>query len=124
MNQKPTFTAGKNIAMKVPAHLYEQTIGFYRDVIGLEELTSHAPAKGFKFGANHLWIDSVATLSQAETWFEILTHDIEAASAQLAAAGVVRCDAIEPLAADFQAFWISSPASIIHLVCKDTETWS
>jgi hypothetical protein len=36
-------------------------------------------------------------------------------------AGVVRCDDIEPLPVGMQAFWITSPASIVHLVCKDSE---
>ena len=31
------FTAGNNIAMKVPYHQYEQTVHFYRDIIRLPE---------------------------------------------------------------------------------------
>jgi len=42
---------------------------------------------------------------------------------RLDAAGVVRCDEFEPLVQGFQAFWGSSPASIVHLVCKDAQTW-
>ena len=34
----------------------------------------------------------------------------------LIAAGVARCDAIEPLPQGFDGFWISSPAGIIHLI--------
>ena len=124
MNPKAGFAAGKNIAMKVPPHLYETTIQFYRDVLGLEPITEHAPSVGFKFGFNNLWIDRVVGLSQAETWLEVVTNDIAAASEQLKAAGIVRCDEIEPLPEGFQAFWISSPASIVHLVCKDTESWA
>ncbi|MEE4378488.1 MAG: hypothetical protein V2J55_13420, partial [Candidatus Competibacteraceae bacterium] len=78
---------------------------------------------GFQFGPNNLWIDRVPGLSQAETWLEVITNDIEAASEELKAAGVVRRDEIEPLPEGMQAFWISSPASIIHLVCKDSESW-
>lgn len=123
MSNKATFAAGRNIAMKVPPHLYEATIQFYRDVLGLKEITKHAPSVGFEFGTNNLWIDRVATVSQAELWLEVVTNDIEAASQHLAAAGVVRCDEIEPLGQGFQAFWVSSPASIVHLVCKDTQAW-
>ncbi|MEO4045851.1 hypothetical protein AAFN46_02015 [Pseudomonas sp. CAU 1711] len=124
MSAKPMFTAGRNIAMKVPPHLYEATIQFYRDVLGLKEITQHAPSVGFEFGSNNLWIDKVAGISQAETWLEVLTDDIEAAAEHLKAAGIVRRDEIEPLPQGFNAFWVSSPASIIHLICKDTESWA
>lgn len=110
--------------MKVPPHQYEATIQFYRDVLGLKEITKHAPSIGFEFGQNNLWIDSVSSISQAEIWLEVVTNDLEGASAQLEEAGVVRCDYIEPLPHGFQGFWVSSPASIIHLVCKDSESWS
>ena len=124
MNKKSEFTAGKNIAMKVPPHLYETTIQFYRDVLGLKEITQHAPSVGFEFGSNNLWIDRVAGISQAEIWLEVVTNDLDTASALLAEAGVVRCDDIEPLPEGFQGFWVSSPASIIHLVCKDDASWA
>ena len=121
MNPTAKFKAGRNIAMKVPSHLYDATIHFYRDVLGLNEFHEHAPSVVFEFGSNRLWIDNAAGLSQAETWLEVLTDDIDSASAYLQSAGVVRCDAIEPLPEGFQGFWISSPASIIHLVCKDAQ---
>ncbi|TKB24708.1 hypothetical protein FCL47_17925 [Desulfopila sp. IMCC35006] len=124
MTKQATFTAGRNIAMKVPPHVYEATVQFYRDVLSLKEITKHAPSVGFDFGSNNLWIDRVPGISHAEIWFEVVTNDIAAASEHLKAAGVVRCDEIEPLPQGFQAFWISSPASIIHLVCKDTESWA
>jgi catechol 2,3-dioxygenase-like lactoylglutathione lyase family enzyme len=123
MSTKVTFAAGRNIAMKVPPHLFEATVQFYRDVLGLKEITKHAPSVGFEFGANNLWLDRVPGISQAEIWLEVVTNDIAAASEQLNAAGVVRCDEIKPLPEGFQAFWVSSPASIIHLVCKDAESW-
>lgn len=124
MATKVKFVAGRNIAMKVPPHQYEATVSFYRDVLGLTEITTHAPSVGFAFGSSNLWIDRVPGMSQAETWLEVVTDDVVAASEHLKAAGVVRCDDIEPLPQDFQAFWVSSPSSIIHLVCKDTESWS
>lgn len=123
MTAKARYSAGRNIAMKVPPHQYEATVRFYRDVLGLKEITRHAPSVGFEFGSNNLWIDRVPGMSQAETWLEVLTDDIVAAGEELERAGIVRCDEIEPLGEGFQAFWISSPASIVHLVCKDTESW-
>ena len=120
MNTKVKFSAGRNIAMKLPPHVYEATIKFYREVLGLREITKHAPSVGFEFGASNLWLDRVPGISQAETWLEVVADDIAAASRHFEAAGVVRCDEIEPLPEGFQGFWISSPASIIHLVCKDS----
>lgn len=123
MSKKVKFAAGRNIAIKVPPHLYEATIQFYRDILGFKEITKHAPSVVFEFDSNQLWIDNVPGISQAETWLEVVTDDIAAASEHLSSAGVVRCDDIEPLPEGFQAFWILSPASIVHLVCKDDEAW-
>lgn len=124
MTKKAKFSAGRNIAMKVPPHQYEATVHFYRSVLGLKEITSHAPSIGFEFGSNNLWIDRVSGMSQAETWLEIVTDDISAAAEQLNITGVSRCDYIEPLPDGFQAFWISSPSSIVHLVCDENQSWS
>lgn len=116
------FAAGRNIALKVPPHQHEATVRFYRDVIGLEPLGEHDPATVFRFGSNRLWIDPVAGMSQAEIWLELTTDDPDAAAAHLAAAGVVRCDTIEPLPEGFGGFWISSPAAIVHLVSPVTSS--
>jgi catechol 2,3-dioxygenase-like lactoylglutathione lyase family enzyme len=119
MNPRVEFAGGRNIAMKVPPHLWAATVQFYRDVIGLKEV-EHAPTTPpsmvFEFGANHLWIDRVDGLSQAEIWLELSTPDVPAAASHLQAAGIVRRDEIEPLPDGFAGFWITSPASIIHLV--------
>ncbi|MEM0965194.1 MAG: hypothetical protein AAGJ81_03455 [Verrucomicrobiota bacterium] len=122
MKPKPTFKGGRNIAMKVPPHQYEETVRFYRDLLGLKQLKEHLPAVGFEFGRNHLWIDRVPGMSQAEMWLEIMTDDISASSEFFREENVTRCDEIEDLPDGFEAFWISSPASIIHLVCKEVES--
>lgn len=119
MATRASFSAGRNIAVKVPPHQFEATVRFYRDVLGFAQIAATAASVSFEFGSNRLWIDRVAGMSQAETWLELVTNDLAAAAAQLEAAGVVRCDDIEPLPGDLQAFWVSSPASIVHLVCKD-----
>lgn len=118
-----TFSGGRNIAIKVPPHAFEATVAFYRNALRLPEITAHAPEVGFEFGACQLWIDRVPGLSQAETWLEVVTDDIEGAANGLAAAGTVRCDEIEPLGENAKAFWILSPASIVHLVCPAERTW-
>jgi hypothetical protein len=123
MTTSATFAAGHNIAMKVPPHLYDATVNFYRNVVGLKPIETHPPAIGFEFGTNHLWIDRVPGLSQAEIWLELVTNDVSQAAQHLNRAGVVRCDEIEPLPDGLDAFWISSPASIVHLVCSDKESW-
>ena len=124
MTTQDRFSAGRNIAMKVPPHRYEATIRFYRDALGLKEIEAHAPAAGFELGSNNLWIDCVPGMSQAQLWLQIVIDDVSAAADALQLASVVRCDDIEPLPSGFQAFWISSPAAIVHLVCKDSESGS
>ena len=103
--------------MKVPPHQHEATVRFYREVLGLEEIGGPSgDAVGFKFGPNNLWIDKVPSMSQAELWLEIVTDDTAEAARVLSAAGVARCDEIERLGEEFDGYWISSPASVIHLV--------
>jgi hypothetical protein len=113
-----SFAGGRNIAIKVPPHLYDETVRFYRDVVGLTPLTNHPPEVGFEFGGNQLWIDRVPGMSQAEIWLELVARDVPTAAAHLDTAGVVRCDEIEKLPDGFEGFWISNPASIIHIVSK------
>ncbi len=116
-----SFAGGRNIAMKVPPHQWEQTVRFYRETVGLREIENPfeggPESVGFVFGANRLWIDRVPGVSQAELWLQLTTDDAAAAAEHLAGAGVARCDEIEPLGTT-SAFWISSPASIVHLVSE------
>ena len=71
MNRK--FEAGNNIAMKVPPHEFEATLAFYREVLGLEELTpgQENATPRFDFGGKVLWIDESEECSQAELWLEL-----------------------------------------------------
>jgi hypothetical protein len=107
---------GRNIAMKVPSHQWDDTVRFYREVVGLEEVESLRPSVVFALGANRLWIDRCGHLSQAEIWLELVTEDVHRAAERLA--GVARRDDIEPLPDGFPGFWIQSPASIVHLVAE------
>ena len=92
-------------------------------MLGFEQIEELLPAVGFRFGSNQLWIDSAPGMSQPEIWLEIVTDDTKAAAEHLAAAGIVRCDGIEELRANFDGFWVSSPASIIHLVDGKAGSW-
>ena len=123
MSTDVSLKGGRNIAMKVPPHQYEATVRFYRDVIGLKPLEGFGPAIGFEFGSNHLWIDRVGSASQAEIWLELTTNDTVKAAQRLATAGIVRCDEIESLPQNFDAYWISSPSQIVHLICNEGESW-
>lgn len=117
------FSPGRNIAMKIPAHEYEHTVRFYREVLALRELTPAAADEAdatprFDFGGKVLWLDRVPGLSQSELWLEVVTDDIEAAAAHLQREGCARRDEIEALPDGFAAFWVSSPCNIIHLVAQ------
>lgn len=113
---------GIDIAIKVPPHQFQQTIEFYRNVLGLPEITDKAPATGFILGPNRLWIDEAPALSQAEVWLELFTPDFKLAEKQLADAGVVRCDAVEQLPEGFKGGWVMSPCNIVHML-REPEAW-
>ncbi|HUF19347.1 MAG TPA: hypothetical protein VMP00_01210 [Burkholderiales bacterium] len=110
------FTGGRNIAMKIPPHQFDETVRFYREVIGLKEVAELAPSVVFEFGANRLWLDRVETLSQSEIWLELCTTDTAHAAEHLETQRVVRCDPIEKLPPGFEGRWILNPAGIVHLV--------
>ncbi|MDR2877507.1 MAG: hypothetical protein LBV36_05655 [Chromatiales bacterium] len=123
---KPEFSAGRNLAMKVPAHEHERTLSFYRDVLGLRQLAGAAPGSAktaaFEFSDKVLWIDEVSGISQAELWLEIITDDIELAAQYLHDHDCVRRDDIESLPEGFRGFWLSSPANIIHLIAAQNQS--
>ncbi len=118
---KPTFKPGRNMAMKVPSHEYQETVAFYRDILGLEQLGPAASATEsvrFAFGDKVLWIDNVPTMTQAELWLELVTDNLELTAEYLRDKGIDRRDEVEPLPEEL-GFWISSPANIIHLVTTE-----
>lgn len=121
-NETIEFAGGRNIAMKVPPHLWDETVRFYRDVIGLPVIENPfdqgPPGVGFEFGANRLWIDRVISCSQTEIWLQLTSDDTATAARHLESSEVVRCDDIEALSPGSSAFWISSPASVVHLVSE------
>ncbi len=120
----PSYRGGRNLAMKIPPHQFDATVAFYRDVLKLESLGRVGASETFAFGSMRLWLDPVPTVSQAELWLEILSDDVEGTAAHLAAAGVPRCDAIEPLPDGFQGFCTLNPAGIVHLVTRPSDAGS
>jgi catechol 2,3-dioxygenase-like lactoylglutathione lyase family enzyme len=119
---KAAMNGGIDIALKVPSHQYQQTLDFYRNTIGLEEITDKVPATGFILGPNRLWIDETPAMSQAEIWLELYTPDFAQAEKQLEQQDVTRCDTVEPLPEGFKGGWIMSPCNIVHMV-REEEAW-
>lgn len=122
---KPIFEPGENIAIKVPAHEYNQTVSFYEDILRLErkdvESSDDCRTTVFKFGDKNLWVDRNASISQAEIWLEIRTDSAEHAATYLDQCEVSRCDHIERLPEELRGFWISGPSNIIHLITEKSE---
>ena len=117
---KPTFSPATDIALKIPSHEHEAMVRLYRDVFGFKLLRTSEDGKSiaFEFGSMTLWLDSVAALSQAEIWLEINTGDLASAQSALAEAGCVIRNEVEQLPEGFEAFWVSTPSNLIHLVSK------
>ena len=122
---RPIFEAGENIAIKVPAHEYDQTVSFYQDILGLErknaKSTDEYHTAVFKFGDKNLWVDRISSMSQAEIWLEIRTDNAEHAATYLDQCKVSRCDDIERLPEGFKGIWISGPSNIVHLITEKVE---
>ena len=118
---KTSFRPGRNIALKIPPHQFEETVSFYRDTLQLRELESNNGAIGFDFDGKDLWLDSVDTVSHAEVWLEICADDLEAAKAHFESHQVIRRDEIEELPPNFKGFWITNPSGTIHLVTTPPE---
>ena len=119
MLSNPGFKPGANIAMKVPVHLFEQTVAFYEDTLALP-VTRSEEGVTVDFGALRLWLDKVPAITQPELWLEVETPDTAAAADYLERSGVVRCDAVEKLPPDLDGFWVAAPGGIVHLVTRET----
>ncbi len=114
----PGFKPGTNIAMKVPAHLFEQTVSFYEETLSLP-VKCEEDSVVVEFGAVRLWLDKVPAMTQPELWLEVTTRDTAAASDYLRQRGVVRCDQVETLPEDLDGFWIAAPGGLVHLVTRE-----
>lgn len=106
---------GRNIAIKVPLHRWDETIAFYRDKVGMKVRTELESSTGFEFGSMTLWIDRVPAQSQTDVWLELFTDDPGAALDRLG--GPLR-DELEPLDG-VEGHWTSDPAGVVLLVRKE-----
>jgi catechol 2,3-dioxygenase-like lactoylglutathione lyase family enzyme len=115
---RPYFQGGANIAIKVPEYKFEDTVRFYGEILGLEQLEGTEASVCFRFGPNKLWIDRMHNYSRSDVWLEMLTDDVERARDYLNHRKGPRQDEIKNLPGDLDGFWISDPAGTIHLVEK------
>ena len=107
--------AGKNIAIKVPLHRWEDTVAFYRDKVGLPVTRELDNSTGFEFSNLTLWIDRVPAQSQVDVWIELFDDDPDAALSRL---GSPNRDELEPLT-NVTGHWTSDPAGTVILLRKE-----
>lgn len=119
------FRGGLNVAMKLPKARFDETVAFYRDVLGMEvtDQTGQPGVVGavprsasIRFGPVTLWLDLVENLPRSDVWLELFTDDVAGAVRHLRAHGVVTQDELEPLPEGMDGHWISNPAGVVHLV--------
>lgn len=114
------FEAGTNIAIKIPVHLYEETVHFYRDVLLLdmeEQLMEHPTVQRthkVAFGACTLWLDCVAGITTTAVWLEIKTTDIEKAPAYLQTNNTQTLGELELIPDNMH--WIKDPSGTVLLL--------
>lgn len=76
-------TPGRNIAINVPAHRWNEMVAFHLDRIGLARLRDSPDSIAVAFGEIGLWLDRVPQQIQADVWLELITDDPDAALARL-----------------------------------------
>jgi hypothetical protein len=103
---------GKNIAVKVPLHKWQESVAFYRDRAGLRSIRQSADTVAFELGAMTLWIDRVEKQSQVDVWLELFSDEPDQALLQL---GSPVRDELEPLDG-VNGHWTSDPAGVVLLV--------
>jgi hypothetical protein len=108
-------TPGKNIAVKVPRHRWDEMVSFYRDRIGLAVRKELAESIAFDFGEITLWLDRVERQSQVDVWLELFSDDPDEALGHL---GSPKRDELEPLDG-VVGHWTSDPAGVVLLVRKE-----
>ena len=119
----PLFSAGVNIAIKIPKSKYEQTVSFYRDVLKLEvnekpiDNPTVSRTHEVKFGHNTVWLDCVDNYTHSETWLELRTPDVEKATTYLKQNGVNPCDELEKIPETHH--WITDPAGTVFILGPD-----
>ncbi len=122
---QPRLSGGVNIAMKVPAGRYDETVRFYRDVLGfpVRETDTGTPSVArthrVEFGPNVLWLDLVEGIERPELFLEIRSTDVERTTNDLLAEGIRTEDELEDLGeVDTPVHWIRDPAGTVLLLAE------
>lgn len=119
-NIESRFEGGINIAIKIPKSKYDKTVLFYRDILKLEveekpiENPTVSRTHQVKFGGSILWLDCVENYTHAETWLELNTDNVDAATNYLKENGIDTCDEIEQLPENMH--WIADPSGTIFVL--------
>lgn len=116
LSNRAELRPGRNIAIKVPLHRWEDTVSFYRDRVGLEVVKTLDNSIGLRFGEMTLWIDRVAHQSQVDVWLELFCEDADAAISALESP---QRNELEPLTG-VVGHWTSDPAGTVLLVRRET----
>lgn len=103
---------GRNIAIKVPRHKWEETVVYYRDKVELKIAQESKTSVAFKFGEMTLWIDCVEHQSQTDVWLELFTDDPDNALERLKSPARDELENIE----DGNGRWTSDPAGVVLLL--------
>jgi hypothetical protein len=117
---EPEFSGGINIAIKIPKSKYEQTVHFYRDVLKLEVTEKQidhptiSRTHRVSFGPNKVWLDCVDNYTHSETWMELITRDVPAATDYLRSKGITPCDELEKIPEHMH--WIQDPAGTVFIL--------
>lgn len=113
----PRLRPGRNIAIKVPLHQWDDTVSFWRDRAALDVVREGVDSIGFRFGEMTLWIDRVPHQSRGDVWLELFSDDPSAALDHLQSP---RRDELEPLDG-VTGHWTSDPAGTVVLVREPLE---
>lgn len=120
------FSGGTNIALKIPKYKYEETVHYYKEILGLqvkEELITNPTVSrthSVVFGPNTLWLDCVDNYTQPEIWLEINTQDVPGATSYLAQKGVTTKDEFEKIPND--KHWVTDPAGTVMILSTPERT--
>lgn len=120
------FSGGTNIALKIPKHKYEETVHYYKVILGLqvkeEPITNQTVSRTHSvvFGPNTLWLDCVDNYTQPEIWLEINTPNVPGATDYLAQKGITTKDEFEQIPGD--KHWVTDPAGTVMILSTPERT--
>lgn len=78
--QDPVFSAGANVAVKMPPGQFHQAVAFSRAILAVPGCHGTPNSVSFELGPMRLWIDRSESVQQPETWREIRCSDHESAA--------------------------------------------